>query len=137
MKTRIAGRTPTPLLYSGFSALLVIGFIYSFLAGRAVSDVTDLYQALHLNVLLPLEFVFTGGHIVVYAALTLILCRPRKPVVTWMTIAIWLGILGMGVEFVQEITGHRHYGLGDMVANFVGISLALTYRCLGRRRGRY
>ena len=137
MKTRAARRQNTPYLYAGSSVLLVAGFMYLFLAGQAVSDVTNLYELLHLNALLPLESVFTMGHVVVYAALTMLLCRPGKSVQTWMTIAVWLGIMGIGVEFAQEIVGGRSYGLGDIIANVTGISLALTYRCLARRRGRY
>lgn len=136
MKTRTAARPTITYLYTGFSALLVAGFMYMFLAGQAVSDVTRLYQILHLNVLLPLGMVFTAGHMVIYAALTALLCRPGKPVHSWMTVAVWLGIMGIGVEFAQEIIGSRSYGLGDIIANFAGISLALTYRCVARRSGR-
>ena len=135
MKTRIAGRPNNTYMHMGFSALLVAGFIYLFLAGQAVTDVTSLYQALHLNVLLPLDLVFTAGHLVVYAALTALLCRPGKSVYSWMTIAVWLGIMGIGVEFAQEFVGSRSFGLGDIIANFTGISLALTYRCVARRKG--
>ena len=119
MKARTTVKKTTDPLYAGFSALLVAGFMYIFLTGRAVGDLTSLYQALHLDALMPLDLMFTGGHVVVYAALTAILCRPNKPALTWMTIAVWLGVMGMGIEFIQEISGARSFGLGDVIANFV------------------
>ena len=135
MKARTAGKTATTSIYVCFSALLVAGFPYLFLAGQAVSDVARLHQSLHLNVLMPLDLVFTAGHIFVYGALTLLLCRPGRSVQVWMMVAVWLGIVGIAVELAQEIIGSRTFGLGDMLANFAGISLALTYRCMARRSG--
>lgn len=135
MKAQTAAGTPAYFLYASVSLLLMAGFIYMFLAGRAVGDVTHFYETVRLDALLPLDMVFTSGHIIVYAALTMILCRPKKPVQSWMTIAVWLGVMGIGVEFLQEIGGARSFGLGDIVANLTGITLALTYRCIRRRKG--
>lgn len=134
MRTRTASQTTLPFAYVGLSGLLVAGFLYMFLAGQAVHDVIELHRALHLETVLSLELMFSAGHVVVYGALTVMLCHPKRSVYTWMTIVVWLGILGIGVEFLQDMGGTRSYGLGDIVANFTGICLALTYRFMSRRR---
>ena len=134
MKTRVAAGSTTPYVTLVSSGLLVTGFAYMFLTGRAVTHMTGLYQALRLEALLPLDQMFTLGHLAIYAALTLILCRSGKKVRDWMTVAVWLGIIGIAVEVVQEMVGARSFGLGDIAANCLGITLALAWRCLSRTR---
>ncbi|MGH8581473.1 MAG: VanZ family protein [Gammaproteobacteria bacterium] len=50
----------------------------------------------------------------------------------WPALAVWLLVLGMGLEWIQGLTGYRSSSYGDIVANGLGIAIAWALAVSGR-----
>jgi len=78
---------------------------------------------------------FTGlGHVVMYGGLSLLALGLLQSGV-WRTVSL-LGIAaaGLGLELLQGLGGVRHFGAADLVANAVGIGVALGLWWMAHRR---
>ncbi len=82
-----------------------------------------------LPITVPEEFEFWNSdklvHISMYASLMLSFSRayPRH---RWLGVAIALGALGLGIEYLQSLTPNRSASLLDEIANLTGISIMLA-----------
>ena len=82
-----------------------------------------------LPVTVPEQLKFCNAdklvHMTMYASLMLSFTRAyaRRQ---WLAVAIALGSLGLGIEFVQSLTPNRSASLLDGIANLAGISIMLA-----------
>lgn len=77
---------------------------------------------------------FKTGHILAYAWCMLYFAQVWRDAVHRLTIALCLIVMGIGLEFVQDmLPWHRDFAVSDMVddAIGVGIGFALGYTPLG------
>ena len=63
------------------------------------------------------------GHIVAYAVAAFWFMQLYKSGRSRSIIALGLALLGVGLEFAQDESGHRMFEYADMVADCVGIAL--------------
>lgn len=91
-----------------------------------------------LPLTVPEQFEFWNAdklvHITMYASLMLSFSRAYARH-RWLAIAIALGSLGLGIEFVQSLTPNRSASLLDGIANLAGISIMLALATRARRGG--
>ena len=82
-----------------------------------------------LPVTVPEQFEFWNAdklvHITMYASLMLSFSRAYARQ-RWLTIAIALGGLGLGIECLQSLTPDRSASVLDEIANLTGISIMLA-----------
>lgn len=81
-----------------------------------------------LSVPVPRELDFWNADKLVHMAMygTLMLCFSRAyGRAYWPRIALGLGLLGLGIEYLQSLTPDRSASLLDEIANLAGISIML------------
>jgi VanZ family protein len=66
-----------------------------------------------------------GGHIVAYAAFTIIVVMAWREKVGTFWLALALFAYSYGLELLQDLVPAREYRLGDIVANCLGIAIGL------------
>jgi hypothetical protein len=66
------------------------------------------------------------GHIIAYFWLMIWFAQVYRRPVPRILLAVAFGALGVTLEFVQGMTGYRHFDYLDMVRNFVGIAFGLV-----------
>ncbi len=127
------------------SAAILSAMAFLFLGTSPALALNAVYKSAHLDAIMPVGALSSMGHVVAYAALTLIIARKVDNDRDWFIIAAALFALGCGVEVAQEIVGGRSFELADIIANTCGIALAmvslaamreindLPSRCLRRR----
>ena len=63
------------------------------------------------------------GHVAAYAVAAFWFMQLYKSGRSRLIIALGLALLGVGLEFAQEESGHRMFEYADMVADCVGVAL--------------
>ena len=122
-------RLPIPALpraarYAGVLAVAV-GIAYFSLRGDPPAQPSQGDETLHFLAYATLGFT------IAYATLD-----DRRPWVRAALIVGGAGLYGVGIELVQWPVPERYFGVGDIAANFVGATLALTW-LLAERVTRY
>ena len=75
---------------------------------------------------IDLPDVFDVGHIVAYFWLMIWFAQIHRSAGRRWLFAAGFGALGMALEYVQGMTGYRHFDHADMVRNFIGVALGLA-----------
>jgi VanZ family protein len=75
---------------------------------------------------IDLPDVFDVGHIVAYFWLMIWFAQIHRSAGRRWLLAAGFGVLGIALEYVQGMTGYRHFDHADMVRNFIGVALGLA-----------
>ena len=70
--------------------------------------------------------VFDVGHIVAYFWLMIWFAQIHRSAGRRWLFAAGFGVMGIALEYVQGMTGYRHFDPADMVRNFIGVALGLA-----------
>jgi len=66
------------------------------------------------------------GHFAAYGLLMFLFCQIYGQGRTRLAYAVCFTAMGISLEFLQRMTGYRHFDLLDMVANTVGVAFGWT-----------
>jgi VanZ family protein len=69
--------------------------------------------------------VFDFGHIVAYFWLMIWFAQIHRRARRRWLLAAAFGAMGIALEFIQGMTGYRHFDYADMLRNFIGIAIGL------------
>ncbi len=74
------------------------------------------------------------GHFLAYFVLMSWFGLIYPSIPSWLTSAVLLGCMSIGIEFLQELSATRAFELGDVAASVAGVFVALVILLAGLRR---
>jgi hypothetical protein len=70
--------------------------------------------------------VFDVGHVIAYFWLMIWFAQIYRDAPRRWALAAGFGAMGVGLEYIQGMTGYRQFDTADMARNFVGIAIGLV-----------